>query len=312
MKGIIVAIKENEYGQEFGFILANNISYYFDSRNLAEGTMADLYVDDPVEFDAQVHPFAPEKKKATNIKLDLESLDASLSSDSNHADDMLNNPPEKESPQQKTGYITSYYNEKGFGFVDGKLFFHISNVLNPEQFTFDTKKKKYRVSFAETESLRKAGELCASQITVLEEMDKKAPSIDNAAKAGNAGNPPVASASFRQKGYIILYMQQRKCGYIVSEAEYGKTKRGDIYFESTDIQGNQIPNTFENHYLVSYTLLSGAQKRAIDIEVLDILPQYDNTHHDVLPTRTEDIAQFDFIEGETLVIKSRSQCFRRS
>lgn len=306
MKGIIVKIKENEYGQEFGFILANNISYYFDSRNLTEGTMADLYVDDPVEFEPQAHPLDPTKKKATNVRLDSERLNVSLSLNSNQTDDVLNNPPEGESLRQKKGYITSYYNKKGFGFVDGKLFFHISNVLNPEQFVFDTKNKKYRVSFLETESLRKAGELCASQITVLEEIDKKAPPIDNAAKGENAEDPPAASAPSRQKGYIILYMQQRKCGYIVSEAEYGKTKRGDIYFESTDIRGDQIPNTFENHYLVSYSLLTGAQKHAIDIDVLDILPQHDNTNHDVLPTRKEDIAQFDFIEGETLVIKSRS------
>lgn len=304
MKGIIVKIKENEYGQEFGFILANDVRYYFDSRNLAEGKMPDFNIDDPVEFEPQAHPLDPTKKKATNVRLDSDSL---ISSNLHRENDIICNSSKEEPLQQNTGYITHYYNDRGFGFVDGKLFFHISNVLNPEQFAFDTKNKKYRVSFLETESLRKAGELCASQITVLEEMDKKASSIDNAAKVGNDGNPPAASAPSRQKGYIILYMQQRKCGYIVSEAEYGKTKRGDIYFESTDIRGNQIPNTFENHYLVSYTLLNGTQKRAIDIEVLDIAPLHDNTHHDILPARAEDIAQFDFIEGETLVIKSRSQ-----
>ena len=93
MKGIIVKIKENEYGQEFGFILANNISYYFDSRNLTEGTMADLYVDDPVEFEPQTHPLDPAKKKATNVRLDSERMNVSLSSNFQQTDDVLDNPP---------------------------------------------------------------------------------------------------------------------------------------------------------------------------------------------------------------------------
>ena len=271
MKGIIVKIKENEYGQEFGFILANNISYYFDSRNLTEGTMADLYVDDPVEFEPQTHPLDPAKKKATNVRLDSERMNVSLSSNSNQTDDVLNNPPEGESLQQKTGYITSYYNEKGFGFVDGKLFFHISSVLNSEDFVLDTQKKPYKVLFSETENRRKMGELCAVQITILEEADKKSPYIINNATAKNDERISVAPVPFRHKGYIILYMQQKKCGYIVSESEYGKATRGDIYFELGDLNEAVSLNTFSNHYYVSYTLEGKTSQHAKNICILDII-----------------------------------------
>ena len=307
MKGVIVAIKENEYGQEFGFIRANDTSYYFDSRNLTEGMMADFYVGDPVEFEPQVHSYDPTKKKATNVRLDLSSVSMSQSSISAFEDAPSSDHSEEETLQKKTGYITNYYSEKGFGFIDGKLFFHISNVLNPEQFSFDTKNKKYKVLFDETESFRKKGELCATQITVLEEVDKKAASAETTTQIENKEVVSSTSVSSKQTGYIILYMQQRKCGYIISEAEYGKSKRGDIYFEATDIQNEQILNTFENHYLVSYTLIDGAQKHAVDIIVLDVLPQYDNAKQSILPARAEDIAKFDFVAGETLVIKSHSQ-----
>ena len=116
MKGIIVKIKENEYGQEFGFILANDVRYYFDSRNLAEGKMPDFNIDDPVEFEPQAHPLDPTKKKATNVRLDSDSL---ISSNLHRENDIICNSSKEEPLQQNTGYITHYYNDRGFGFVDG-------------------------------------------------------------------------------------------------------------------------------------------------------------------------------------------------
>ena len=74
MKGVIIRIIENEYGQEYGFISANGVDYYFDNRYLSEGTMADFYIDDNVDFDVGVNPYRPSQKIAKNVRLDLGKL----------------------------------------------------------------------------------------------------------------------------------------------------------------------------------------------------------------------------------------------
>ena len=138
-------------------------------------------------------------------------------------------------------------------------------------------------------------------------MNKELSSVDTSVEIQNNEVLSPAFLSSKKTGYIILYMQQRKCGYIISEDEYGKSRRGDIYFEATDIQNDQILNTFENHYFVSYTLINGPQKRAVDIAVLDVLPQYNNIKQSILPAKAEDILKFDFVVGETLVINSHDK-----
>lgn len=50
MKGTIIKIIENDFGQEYGFIQSDGTDYYFDNRYLTNGSMSDFYVDDDVDF----------------------------------------------------------------------------------------------------------------------------------------------------------------------------------------------------------------------------------------------------------------------
>lgn len=69
LKGIIKRILENDFGQEFGFIEAEGTDYYFDNRYLTEGTMADLYEYDTVEFIPSTNQHKPSQLVANSVKL---------------------------------------------------------------------------------------------------------------------------------------------------------------------------------------------------------------------------------------------------
>lgn len=74
MKGTIIKIIENEYGQEYGFISAFGDNYYFDNRYLLDGTMSDFYVDDDVDFEPGVNPHNKSQIVAKNVRLNLGKL----------------------------------------------------------------------------------------------------------------------------------------------------------------------------------------------------------------------------------------------
>ncbi|MCM1219851.1 MAG: ATP-binding protein [Lachnospiraceae bacterium] len=74
MKGTIIRIIENDYGQEYGFISASGEDYYFDNRYLSDGTMSDFYEDDDVDFEPGVNPHDKSQKVAKNVKLNLGKL----------------------------------------------------------------------------------------------------------------------------------------------------------------------------------------------------------------------------------------------
>ena len=69
VKGKITRIIENEYGNKYGFIVADK-DYYFDDRYISTGSMSDLYEDDTVEFMPYENPHTG-KAVAKNVHIDL-------------------------------------------------------------------------------------------------------------------------------------------------------------------------------------------------------------------------------------------------
>ena len=75
MKGKIIKILENSYGQEYGFIRSldreteEGEDYYFDNRYLSEGTMSDFYKEDVVDFTPSTNPYKPEQQVAQDVSL---------------------------------------------------------------------------------------------------------------------------------------------------------------------------------------------------------------------------------------------------
>ena len=78
MKGKIVKILENDYGQEYGFIRRidkEESDYYFDNRYLLEGAMSDFYIDDIVDFEPSINPYKSEQKVAKAVALDMGAIE---------------------------------------------------------------------------------------------------------------------------------------------------------------------------------------------------------------------------------------------
>lgn len=108
-----------------------------------------------------------------------------------------------------------------------------------------------------------------------------------------------------QYGYIILFMAPRGYGYIVQEKEYKEKKRGDIYFEIADVSGGETLNTRQNDYRVSFQYSAGPRKRAVNIQILEAVPKYDADFTEIAQGKPVDFGRFDFVQGETLVIKKK-------
>lgn len=375
MQGVINSIQLNEKGQKIGCVLSNGESYYFDSRYLSSGDMSDFSVGDAVSFEPMVHALDSEKKFACGVKKEKRCI----------------------------GKITSYNNQRGFGYIDKNKFFHISNIISPINISIATSRYTYEVEYIEVESNKVAGKMCAEQISVLgitpitdDESEKVAEIKESDINYGyiilymptkkcgyivseskypeskrgdfyfhatniegyknlntyenhyrvsftvNRTNPEIAenikilevvpndkknasnaehlSADEPEKitnygaaeenetccGYIVLYMPLKKGGYIVRESEYPETKRGNIYFAAQSIDGYDNLNTYENHYKVSYTVNKTNPLNAENVKILEVVPQVKNFTFDITGTRPEDIAKFDFIEGETIVIKTKT------
>lgn len=84
VKGIIERIGWNDSGYEYGIIkIPERTTYYFDGRNLDEGTMSNLYEDDEVEFTPAKNPWnnnliAKNVKRIVLLPKDAKKIESNL------------------------------------------------------------------------------------------------------------------------------------------------------------------------------------------------------------------------------------------
>lgn len=113
MKGRIIKIRENDFGQEYGFIRTienekDNGDYYFDNRYLSDGAMADFFEDDIVIFDPSTN--WKDQRIAINVTLDMgaiEQLPADHETEQNTIETQQDERPKNNEPLSKQWYKLS-------------------------------------------------------------------------------------------------------------------------------------------------------------------------------------------------------------
>lgn len=203
MIGSISFIGTNAAGFEYGFISGNDGKrYYFDSRSTAGLRMSELYEDDVVEFVGSEN----------YIGLAAQQMKMAV---------------------PHNGRITVYFAQKGFGFIDGKLFFHISNVENSDEFTLNTFEYEYDVSFFEVLNCNRSNETMAVHIHILNEFPK-APPLPTARTDTNSSN--IKNGPLTDNDILIIYNlleSQYSVGTEVSLADLGNyLKSKNINYKS--------------------------------------------------------------------------------